>query len=47
MSSDVGLYKELAVFHALYVLDKVSRDKVMTRTTSDVNSLHHLPAKRQ
>jgi len=45
--SDVGLYNRLTVFHEFHVLDKASKDKVMTVNTFDVNTLLQLPAMRQ
>jgi len=36
--SDVGLYNRLIVFHDFHVLNKASKDKVMTGSTSDVKN---------
>jgi len=35
-SSHVGLCDRLIIFHEFHVLDKVSKDKVMTGSTSSV-----------
>jgi len=43
MSSDVGPYNRLTVFHEFHVFDKVSKDKVMT----GVKFLLQPPAKKQ
>jgi len=37
MFSDVALYNRLAVFHEFHVLEKASKDKVTTGSTSGVN----------
>jgi len=46
-SNDVRLYNRLTVFHEFHVLDKASKDKVMTESTSGVKFLLQLLAKRQ
>jgi len=37
MPSDAGLYNRVTVFHEIHVLDKASRDKVASGSTSGVN----------
>jgi len=47
LPSDAQFYNRLTVFHEFYVLDEVSKDKVMTGSTSGVEILLQLSAKRQ
>ena len=45
--SDAGLYNRVTVFHEIHVLDKASRDKVASGSTSGVNFCFNYQPKEQ
>jgi len=45
--SDAGLYNRVTVFHEIHVLDKASKDKVASGSTSGVNFCFNYQPKRQ